>query len=200
MFIDVQGAPLGSTDGPSDLPGMDRLAVIRRLLLGNFVSGGSNAVIRKTCLDEVGPFDEGLRAAEDWDMWLRIALRHSIAFVTRPLSVVRVNPHSMSAPRNVASMLEKELKVLRKHCTGRERAIGAYDRAMAYAHRYGYSACAYLTIGDTRQGRRYILKAMWSNPLHFVRQRDFLAALARLMLGDRVFAWLLRSPRGRRPA
>ena len=39
----------------------------------NMVCCGSTPMIRRSCFDDVGLFDENLRFSEDWDMWLRIA-------------------------------------------------------------------------------------------------------------------------------
>jgi glycosyltransferase involved in cell wall biosynthesis len=52
---------------------------------------------RRSCIDEVGLFDETMRATEDRDLWLRIAQRHEVAFIPRLLAYYRVSPSSMSA-------------------------------------------------------------------------------------------------------
>ena len=47
----------------------------------------SSAVLRRSLLDEVGLFDEELPACEDYDLWLRIAARHPVAFLEEALTV-----------------------------------------------------------------------------------------------------------------
>ena len=47
----------------------------------------SAVMIRRLLLDEVGLFDESLPACEDYDLWLRIACRHPIHLIERPLVV-----------------------------------------------------------------------------------------------------------------
>jgi GT2 family glycosyltransferase len=37
---------------------------------------GSTVLIHRSVLDDVGPFDIGLRYAQDWDMWARIGLKY----------------------------------------------------------------------------------------------------------------------------
>lgn len=49
----------------------------------------SAVMMRKSLLDEVGLFDESLPACEDYDLWLRIAWRHPIHLIDRPLIVKR---------------------------------------------------------------------------------------------------------------
>ena len=46
-------------------------------------------MIRASIFDEVGNFDESLPACEDYDLWLRIAVRHSFDFIARKLIVKR---------------------------------------------------------------------------------------------------------------
>ena len=43
------------------------------VLTRNVVGNGSSVVMRRSALERAGPFDESLRAASDFDMWLRIA-------------------------------------------------------------------------------------------------------------------------------
>jgi glycosyltransferase involved in cell wall biosynthesis len=49
----------------------------------------SAVMMRKSLLDEVGLFDETLPACEDYDLWLRIACKHPIHLIDRPLIVKR---------------------------------------------------------------------------------------------------------------
>src|SRR5439155_15045384 len=46
-------------------------------------------VLRTSLRDSVGPFDERLAAAQDWDWLLRVALRHPVAFVPVPCLLFR---------------------------------------------------------------------------------------------------------------
>ena len=45
----------------------------------------SAAMLRKSLLNEVGLFDTDLPACEDYDLWLRIACKHPIYLIDRPL-------------------------------------------------------------------------------------------------------------------
>ncbi len=86
--------------------------IYERLLIGNFLSCGSNTLIRAEALKQVGGFDESLKAAEDWDMWLRLALRYEFVVVPRPQVLYRVSPYSMSA--NISKMETASLQVIEK--------------------------------------------------------------------------------------
>lgn len=54
------------------------------LLKENFIFTPT-AVMRKSVFTKTGDFDESLKIAEDYDLWLRIALRFEILFIDRPL-------------------------------------------------------------------------------------------------------------------
>ncbi len=49
----------------------------------------SAVMMRKSLLDEVGLFDERLPACEDYDLWLRIAWKHPVHLIDRPLIIKR---------------------------------------------------------------------------------------------------------------
>ena len=57
--------------------------------LGLCLVSPSAVMMRKSLLDEVGLFDENLPACEDYDLWLRIAWKHPIDLIDRPLIVKR---------------------------------------------------------------------------------------------------------------
>jgi glycosyltransferase involved in cell wall biosynthesis len=46
-------------------------------------------VVERALLDEAGGFDETLQFSEDYELWLRLALRSPVSVVTRPLAAVR---------------------------------------------------------------------------------------------------------------
>ena len=87
---------------------------------------------RRRCLDEVGIFDETMRATEDRDLWLRIALRYEVAFVPKVLAYYRVSPNSMST--DPQRMLRAQLQFIRKHY-GSE-GCGLRPRQIALARAY----------------------------------------------------------------
>ncbi len=57
--------------------------------LGLCLVSPSAVMLRRSLLDEVGLFDESLPACEDYDLWLRIAWKHPIGLIDRPLIVKR---------------------------------------------------------------------------------------------------------------
>lgn len=68
----------------------DPTAVVALLPRWNPISsGGSNVVVRRAVLDQVGHFDPSLRRTEDWDLWIRLGRRSPPAWVDQPLVAYR---------------------------------------------------------------------------------------------------------------
>jgi glycosyltransferase involved in cell wall biosynthesis len=83
--------------------------VYNRLLLGNYIiSSGSGVLIKKECFDLVGLFDVKLKAAEDWDMWLRISERYKVDFVPN-VDLVQIRIHNNNMQKNLMHMFRNEL-------------------------------------------------------------------------------------------
>lgn len=83
------------------------------------LGGGSGAVIRRSSFDEVGGFDNSLSTSADWDLYYRIACRHTVAFVPEVLLDYRIHDSNMHA--NV-EVMERDM-------------LRAFDKALALADR-----------------------------------------------------------------
>jgi glycosyltransferase involved in cell wall biosynthesis len=108
------------------------------LLLVNFLENGSNPLIRRSAIDEVGDFDESLPPAEDWDFYLRLAARYPFIAVDRPQVLYRVSDRSMSA--NVKKLEKVSLKVL-------DRAFNCAPSSLQYLKNFSLgNVYKYLTF------------------------------------------------------
>jgi GT2 family glycosyltransferase len=123
-FLESGGVVLRRCYDPSWPFAVDdqRLAILER----NFVLG--HAAVRRERFLAVGGFDESLRHAEDWDLWLRLVLDGArIGLVSEPLSRYRITHGSLSSQR--ATLLAGEVRVLEKalahaELTMPERRVG----------------------------------------------------------------------------
>lgn len=70
--------------------------VYPNLLLGYFLSNGSNPLIRKQAFLEVGLYDETLISAQDWEMYLRLAAKYPFVAVPKPQVLYRQSAAAMS--------------------------------------------------------------------------------------------------------
>lgn len=83
----------------------------------------SAVMLRRSLLEQVGLFDEQLRAAEDYDLWLRILIHHPAALLDQEL-VIRQggHPDQLSAAHSLDRYRVIALeKILEQHLTPERR-------------------------------------------------------------------------------
>jgi glycosyltransferase involved in cell wall biosynthesis len=81
--------------GPREPP-VERAALVAALLRSNFVF--CSAAVRREIFEEIGPFDETMLAAEDYELWMRLALKGMrMVRVREPLVVYRRAAGSLSS-------------------------------------------------------------------------------------------------------
>ncbi|MCJ8281127.1 MAG: glycosyltransferase [Rivularia sp. ALOHA_DT_140] len=81
-----------------------------QMLVENVLENGSNPLIRREALINVGGFNQSLTPAEDWDMWLRLAAVYD--FVTVPYPQILYRTLSSSGSTNVWKMEKVCLKLI----------------------------------------------------------------------------------------
>lgn len=87
---------------------------------------------RRQCIDEVGMFDENLRATEDRDLWLRIAQRYEIVLAPQIIAYYRTSPNAMTTDPD--RMLRAQLQFIEKHYGS--PGCGRLARRVALARAY----------------------------------------------------------------
>ena len=82
--------------------------VYSELLLSDFLENGSNPLIRREALRQVGSFDESLFGPEDWELFIRLAARYHFVVVPRSQILYRLSTNSISfnLPRQEAQCLQ----------------------------------------------------------------------------------------------
>lgn len=111
-LIDDQGQPTDKYYHVTIDP-TGRGRVFNKILGENkIVSSASGALVRRTCFERSGLFDEKLTAAEDWDMWLRIAQGFSFDFVDQPL--VKIRRHGRNMQKDSVRMFTNRIHFFNK--------------------------------------------------------------------------------------
>jgi glycosyltransferase involved in cell wall biosynthesis len=75
--------------------------------------GGSGPVIRRATVLAAGGFDEALRNAEDWDLWIRLCQQGEPAVLSECTIIRRVNPGSKAGA--LRPSIEALVRIERKH-------------------------------------------------------------------------------------
>ena len=65
--------------------------VIDQLLETNFIGSTSIPLIRKPCLEAIGGFDEEMKSAQDYDIYLRLARKYEINYIQQSLIIYQVH-------------------------------------------------------------------------------------------------------------
>jgi len=159
-------------------PGM-RGNIYRQLLVQNRMTGGS-VVISRRALESVGGFDESFKAAENWDLWIRIAERFRIEFVNQPLVNYLCHSENMSIDRD--RMINASWAILQKHLPPERRdEVLQKTYADAYAHYYYNLGVLEFSREEYRQARSRFVEC-WKYRLFY---RDSLVRVCRSVLGAR---------------
>jgi GT2 family glycosyltransferase len=131
-LIDPEGNPGQSFEGTplNSAPNITSMIYTREIHLPC-----PTVTFRRTCIENVGLFDESMRATEDRDLWLRIAQRHNVAFIPKVIAYYRKSPNAMST--DSLRMLTAQVQFIQKNfgspgCGRRARRIAL---ARAYSHR-----------------------------------------------------------------
>jgi glycosyltransferase involved in cell wall biosynthesis len=135
--------------------------VYAEMLEWDMISGGSVALMRRAALEGVGPFDETLPMRSDWDMWIRLARRHS--FVTVPRVLVGYTRSPFSSSRGYERMEAAGRCVLEK--VRREDATFDDARFRFCSARDLFAvSCACTIDGEVSLAWRYLQRSLRLTP------------------------------------
>lgn len=182
--VELLNHQTGQVDGTAwgEVTGDVRAGFARRLLHGNFVPSNST-LIRRSVLQQVGPFNEELGGVDDYEMWYRIARVAPCGVLNQVLASWRYrNQASISADDK--KMIEGELKFYQSVANSGE----SWEQPLAVA---GMRRCLLrlanrsLLAGNYREARKgYIAAGAYP-----------MAGL--MLLGGPVLRWLYRQKRER---
>lgn len=142
--------------------------------LGNFIHEAA-PLVRRAALIEAGGFDEMLRAAEDWDLWVRIAARHPFIFLSERLTLYRQRGDAMTRDRLRMATARLQFFQKARHYPGRERCLddAAYDRLEA--SRQHVLALVCWELGRRVEAREALRAAIRLDPQHAALRRLYVA-------------------------
>jgi glycosyltransferase involved in cell wall biosynthesis len=107
--------------------------VTAELFKYNFVPFGT-AVVKRTCFDRLGDFDERYRMGIDWELWLRLSTQYEFRFLDAITYVYRVWPGQMSS--NWRGRYEHCFRIMDDFLSRHPRAVPKHVVREAWAHSY----------------------------------------------------------------
>ncbi len=134
-------------------------ALVKDLLMGNFVIWTPTFMFRRQCLDEIGFMDRQLIRSQDVDFYIRMLAKYKIANIEEPLANIFL---ARVAAESRRILLSKHGELI--------------DSLGFFASRYVYSmsdmiqAEAFVSEGDVGKGLTYFRKAVMRNPFMPLRR------------------------------
>jgi glycosyltransferase involved in cell wall biosynthesis len=90
----------------------------------------SSVLIRRDLFTDVGLFDEGLPACEDYDLWLRVCAKERVLFLDEPL-LIKTGGHEDQLSRKFWGMDRFRIRALEKILSTGELAAGDREATLA---------------------------------------------------------------------
>jgi len=106
-IIDDAGKKLGVANQP---PKFDR----NILIYYNYIDA-TGMVIRRSCFDKVGMFDERCPMSMDWIMAAKVSEYFNVYYLNKPLFYYRIHPGQMTQDPRIIEDNKRAKKIIRKH-------------------------------------------------------------------------------------
>lgn len=151
------------------IPGEDyslkRGDILDHIFVDNFICF-SSSVIKRSCLDEVGWFDENLPMGIDYDLWIRLAARYRFDYVGEPLVKYRTGHANLS--KNTLKRYDCAQKIMQKALADHQISskFSWYVPRLAWADTWSNMACYLATTGNPKEAWRYLGKALLQLPVY----------------------------------
>ena len=182
-LMSADGETLGGKEfdaqasGHADLRAQQRRVAVREFWVGG---SGSGALVRREVFDEVGLFDTSLKAAEDWDMWMRLAARYTIRNVQDAL--VSICIHGTGTFRNAEKFETNQWKVCTMALERWPDVLTPVARQMQ-ALILADAAGEYIHAGNTRMALRRYVASVRRWPMSLDRWRAVASLAIRRLIG-----------------
>ncbi len=143
--------------------------ILDRLLVRNLLVNGGHALIRRTAFESAGGFDLRLRYGEDWECWVRLALRGPFQPVAGRAPLLFVRERAGSAYRRMARDPGAFVPAMAAIWGNRDLAARLGPRlrllrARAEAENRWVVGKELIRHGDTAQGRALLRRAFLAAP------------------------------------
>ena len=166
--------------------GFDGRCALSSIFLYDMISTPT-VVMRRSCLADVGSFNESLAIGQDTDLWFRVALRFPFAVVPRPLVMRRF--HSGNTTRDSRLLARCVVEIWGRYvdrCIEREpsaRRLLLRDLARKRWHHHLLEGCALINEGRPREARHYLRDAIRDEPLSLRPYAFYLASFLGVKTG-----------------
>lgn len=169
-----------------------RHEMVRNIILRRAVVLTTAVVVSRRVLEKAGAFKNELCGTEDWELWARIAIDHSVVQV--PEATVIIHQHLDNHSRDPFALDAQFHAAAQEICRLRISPYCGADEVIARA--FFDTAEFYAIKAERGRAWRNLAMALW-NDASIVRSRGCLRVVARATLPPAIYHWLrARSRRG----
>jgi glycosyltransferase involved in cell wall biosynthesis len=151
--------------------------VWEKMVQGNIVWSGSASMVRRDCFEKLGVFDQNLRFAEDWEMWIRISRNYSFAVIKEPLVYYR--HHANNKSQNYIKTIDNFRLIV-------EKSFQSVPFELLYLRNRSYSGVNFLFAWkciqnqepDCNKAEYFRSQAFKHNPLIIFSKENFRLTIA----------------------
>lgn len=138
-------------------------------LLKDCILGSPTPLIKRSCFQKAGFFDEELPGCQDWDMWIRISKYYEFDFVPEILAKHRVHGKQISI--NLDSKIFARRRLIKKYLSD----LSNYPSILSMnLKRFGVLCC----LGNNQvEGRKYFVESIIRYPFQKYVYAHFLCSL-----------------------
>jgi glycosyltransferase involved in cell wall biosynthesis len=126
------------------------------LYLGNFINT-SSVLLKRDVLADVGGFTPARRTQEDYELWLKVALRYPLGFIDIPLLLRRLRANQLTSHSEARNIIQVSLEVIEEFAPLAREALGDNTVNKRLSDKYRHLALAQLGQDD-RKSARYNLR------------------------------------------
>ena len=155
----------------SDNPGTESLEgnLLYQLLIKSPIHT-STVVIKKSCLNEIGLFDETISYMEDYDLWIRLSKNWDFQYISKPLTKAYV--HGIA---HLSRNLEGQT-------AGKEKLLERYEylfktNRKSWGALYLCLGAQYCQLKQMKRGRKNIIKGIMKYPFSKIAYFHFFSSL-----------------------
>ena len=171
--------PDGRRSAPVLAPDQIVAGSVLRAIVRNMCIHTSTVMVRRRCLNRVGPFDESRLTCEEFFWFLRLARAADAVCVAEPLALIRQHAGQLSIDRGLTTY-QAAITALEELLS--DPALPWRVRLEAHRSIARYHAHLARKLGEdgrAAEARRQAVRALWRYPLHAPAWRWALADLTR---------------------
>lgn len=146
--------------------------IYRELLISNFISSGSNIMVRRHYIDRVGDFDPLLKVVADWDYYLRLS--RECPFVLVPQYQVLYRKTFQSLSSKIDLMERESIDIIDRafrDCPPELQFLKKESLSLTYQYLSELTLLNFSTHQDLKEGAKKLAKAIGINPKIFLQSK-----------------------------